>query len=205
MLQGAPHATAGRPSKSSGRRSSTSGMAYAAEGGIRGPGPSNQNETQAMRDQGYTPNTHQRRRLLDTEHLVRPVGADPERDRRRQRRAALRPRRQGLGRPDVVEARRRRSWQDVGRAARDYPALEAASTVTKTVHRPRRQPRSFLGEVGAQYVPGPVRTWRPGTTRRRAPGPGARTCRPSSVVEETFRQRSGVGRETVASGPGHPR
>jgi hypothetical protein len=84
--------------------------------------------------------------------------------------------------------------KNTARAVRDYPALDAAATITKLGTDPVDALSSFLGEVAAQYVPGPVRTYTTATdpaARTRTRGP---EVPPQQRVEETFRQRSGMGR-----------
>lgn len=84
-----------------------------------------------------------------------------------------------------------------GRAAADYPALDTAQTITKLFTAPEDALPSFLGEVAAQYVPGPLRTKAMAEdTKART-----RTRGPDVPFEqrfwETVKQRSGVGREEL--------
>lgn len=172
------------------------GLSYAAEGGIRGPGPSNPNEAQGMRDQGYTPNTTNVGGYWIPNSWFGPWG----------------PILNEIG--AVNDARiydhGDKGWDDLtwekkaasiikmsGRAAADYPALDTAQTITKLFTAPEDALPSFLGEVAAQYIPGPLRT------KAQAEDTKARTRTRGADVPfeqrfwETVKQRSGYGRQEL--------
>lgn len=173
-----------------------SALAYAAEGGIRGPGPADRNENQAMRDLGYTTNTTNvlgywvpNSWFGEFGPYLNAVGAIND--------ARL----YDHGGKDFDELR----WFQQGkaladnfaRAFRDYPALDTAASVVKLTQDPVGELGALAGEIAAQYVPGPIKTaatWRDPlarTTTRGAEVP------PEQRLTETVKQRSGLYRQDL--------
>jgi hypothetical protein len=173
-----------------------SALAYAAEGGIRGPGPANQNEAQAMRDEGYTPNTTNVGGYWVPNSwfgtwgpILNEVGAIND---------ARLYNHGGKSFSELSLQKRGVAFvQNSARAARDYPALDTAATLTKFFTAPDEVLGSFVGEVAAQYVPGPVRTYAEANDPWKRTRTRGADVPLEQMTEETFRQRSGVGRETL--------
>jgi flagellum-specific peptidoglycan hydrolase FlgJ len=171
-------------------------MAYAAAGGIRGPGPEDPNEAQAMRDLGYVENTINiggywvpTSWLGKAGPIINEVAALND---------AMLYDRAGKRWADATwEQKVNRLIHNSARAVRDYPALEAVSTVGGFFGDPTGTLASFLGETAGQYIPGPYRTyaaWNDPNARTRDRGESVPFLR---QVEQTARQRSGVGREEL--------
>ncbi|HEX6786962.1 MAG TPA: hypothetical protein VF076_07175 [Acidimicrobiales bacterium] len=131
-------------------------MAYAANGGIRGPGPSDPNEAQALRDQGRQENTiNIGGYWIPTSWLGRPgvlvneVGALHD--------AMLYDDRGKTWDEAAASERVNRVVRGFARSYRDYPFAQSAATLLHLLDDPSQTLASFAGQYAGQYVPGVVR------------------------------------------------